>query len=157
MSRPGAVLAARIRTDLSELALLVDRAKHGWERAKSRDDDYYLDGVALNLHGFYSGLEKVFEKIAATIDESVPTAANWHQELLNQMCMEIPEVRPAVISEEVRDLLEDYRGFRHVVRNIYSFHLNPEKMERLISNIDLVQEKLTVELMSFAGFLLESD
>ncbi len=35
MSRPGAVLAARISTDLSELALLVDRAKHGWEGPKA--------------------------------------------------------------------------------------------------------------------------
>lgn len=48
-------------------------------------DDYYLDSVALNLHGFYSGLERVFEKVASTIDGSVPSAANWHRELLNQM------------------------------------------------------------------------
>jgi hypothetical protein len=157
MSKPGAVLAARIRTDLSELTLLVARAKQGWERAEKKDDDYYLDGVALNLHGFYSGLEKIFEKIAATIDGSVPTAVNWHQELLNQMCMDIPGVRPAVISEELRDLLEDYRGFRHVVRNVYTFHLNPEKMERLIAKIDLVLEKLTAELMAFATFIVEAE
>ena len=25
----------------------------GWERARRSDDDYYLDRVALNLHGFY--------------------------------------------------------------------------------------------------------
>jgi hypothetical protein len=157
MSKPGAVLAARIRSDLSELALLVERAKHGWEKAKDRNDDYYLDGVALNLHGFYSGLEKIFEKIAATIDGSVPTAANWHQELLAQMCMDIPGVRPAVISGELRDLLEDYRGFRHVVRNVYTFHLNPAKMEWLISRIDPVLEKLTAELTAFENFIKEAD
>lgn len=156
MSKPGAILAARVRTELKELAFLVERAKHGWEKAKSRNDDYYLDGVALNLHGFYSGLEKIFEKIAATVDGSVPAAANWHQELLSQMSMEIPQVRPAVISEELRDMLEDYRGFRHVVRNVYTYHLNPEKMERLITKIDSVLEKLTVELSAFATFLQES-
>lgn len=157
MSKPGAILAARIRTDLKELALLVERAKQGWEKAKNRNDDYYLDGVALNLHGFYSGLEKVFEKIAATVDGTVPTAANWHQELLGQMSMEIPEVRPAVISGELRDTLEDYRGFRHVVRNVYTYHLSPEKMERLIIKIDWVLEKLTNELIVFATFLQEAD
>jgi len=109
LSRPGAILSARIRTDLRELALLVERAKQGWEKAKKQHDDYYLDGMALNLHGFYSGLEKIFEKIASTVDGSVPTAANWHQELLGQMSMEIQDVRPAVISEELRDSLEDYR------------------------------------------------
>jgi len=125
MSRPGAILAARIRIDLPELAFLVERARQGWNKAKTLNDDYYLDGVALNLHGFYSGLEKIFEKIAATVDGSVPNAANWHQELLSQMSMEIPEVRPAVISQELRDMLEDYRGFRHVVRNVYTHLLNP--------------------------------
>ncbi len=129
MSRPGAILAARIRIDLPELAFLVERARQGWNKAKTLNDDYYLDGVALNLHGFYSGLEKIFEKIAATVDGSVPNAANWHQELLSQMSMEIPEVRPAVISQELRDMLEDYRGFRHVVRNVYTHLLNPEKIE----------------------------
>lgn len=157
MNRPGAILAARIRTDLKELVLLVERAKQGWEKAKSQHDDYYLDGVALNLHGFYSGLEKIFEKVASTVDGSVPSAANWHQELLAQMSMEIQDVRPAVISDELRDLLEDYRGFRHVVRNVYTYHLSPEKMERLITGVDVVLEKLTDELTTFARFLQESD
>lgn len=73
MSNSGTILAARIRTDIKELALLVERAKQGWEKAKSHNDDFYLDGVALNLHGFYSGLEKIFVKIASTVDGSVPT------------------------------------------------------------------------------------
>jgi hypothetical protein len=157
MNKPGTVLAARIRNDLKELALLIERARCGWEKAKSQNDDYYLDGVALNLHGFYSGLEKIFEKIAATVDGSVPTAANWHQELLGQMSMEIPEVRPAVISEELRELLEDYRGFRHVVRNVYTYHLSPEKIERLIAGVGFVLEKLKHELTSFAAFLQGAD
>src|SRR6266571_4194992 len=156
MSRPGAILAARIRIDLPELAFLVERARQGWNKAKTLNDDYYLDGVALNLHGFYSGLEKIFEKIAATVDGSVPNAANWHQELLSQMSMEIPEVRPAVISQELRDMLEDYRGFRHVVRNVYTHLLNPEKIELLITKIEPVLEKLTAEINAFATFLQEA-
>lgn len=157
MSNSGAILAARVQTDLKELTVLIERAKHGWEKAKTQHDDYYLDGVALNLHGFYTGLEKIFEKIATTVDGSVPTASNWHQELLRQMSMEIDGVRPAVISEECRDLLEDYRGFRHVVRNIYTYHLSPSKMEPLINQVDVVMEKLSVELTEFAAFLRDAD
>lgn len=153
MNRPSAILAARIRTELPELTTLVERAKKGWDKAKTLNDDFYLDGVALNLHGFYSGLEKLFEKIATTVDGSVPTAPNWHQELLSQMSMEIPEVRPAVITQELREMLEDYRGFRHVVRNVYTHQLNPEKLELLITKIEPVLEKLTAELNLFAKFL----
>lgn len=60
MSKPGLILSARILIELNELAFLVDRAKQGWNKARSLNDDYYLDGVALNLHGFYSGIEKIF-------------------------------------------------------------------------------------------------
>ena len=157
MSKPGAILVARIRTDLPELAFLVERARQGWDKAKSMNDDFYLDVVALNLHGFYSGLEKIFEKIASGVDGCVPSAANWHQELLNQMSMEIPKVRPAVISQEMRDMLEDFRGFRHVVRNVYTYHLNPEKIELLITKIEPVLEKLTAELNAFTIFLQETE
>ena len=157
MSKPGTILAARIRAEVPELAFLVERARQGWDRFKGQNDTFYLDGVALNLHGFYSGLEKIFEKIAAMVDGNVPSAANWHQELLSQMSMEIPAVRPAVISPGMRDMLEDYRGFRHVVRNVYTYHLNPEKIELLITKIEPTLEKLTTELDVFATFLQEAE
>jgi len=157
MSKPGLILAARILTDLKELALLAERAKQGWEKAKSRNDDFYFDAVALNLHGFYSGLENIFEKIASAVDGTVPSAANWHKELLNQMCMEVPNIRPAVISGNLCEMLEEYRGFRHVVRNVYTHHLNPEKMEPLVIKIDEALAELTTELTAFAKFVQEAE
>ena len=41
MSNPGAMLAARIQADLKELTVLIERARHGWEKAKTQHDDYY--------------------------------------------------------------------------------------------------------------------
>ncbi len=52
-------LAVRIRAELAELDHIADRVAEAWERALSVGDDYYLDSVALNLHGFYSGLERI--------------------------------------------------------------------------------------------------
>ena len=94
MNRKGAVLAGRILAELDELKFLDERIRLGMEKAKTQNDDFYIDSVALNLHGFYSGIERLFEKIAGTIDGSVPGGANWHQELLNQMFIEVPGVRP---------------------------------------------------------------
>lgn len=153
MSKIGAVLSGRIRDELSELARVVDRAEQGWERAKSQHDDYYLDGVALNLHSFYSGLEHIFEKIASLVDESVPAGSNWHQELIRQMSIEVSGVRPAVISAELRIALEEYRGFRHIVRNVYTYQLNPEKLKRLISMLRETLLRTERELLAFAKFL----
>ncbi len=153
MSKIGAVLSGRIRDELSELALVVDRAEQGWKKAQTQCDDYYLDGVALNLHGFYSGLEHIFEKIASIIDENIPNGTNWHQELMRQMNIEVPGVRPAVISAELRSALEEYLGFRHVVRNVYTYQLNPEKLEPLILLLQKTFSRVKREFLAFAKFL----
>ena len=153
MNKTGTILAARILSELKELSVLVDRAVQGLERAKKRDDDYYLDGVALNLHGFYSGLERIFERIASDIDGSVPSGTNWHRELLNQMAIEVPSIRPAIISSELKEKLEEYRGFRHVVRNVYTYRLNPEKIEGLVVRLNTVLEKTETDIIGFARFL----
>jgi len=132
MNRAGAILAARISSELKELSEVVGRAEQGWKRAKKTNDDFYLDSVALNIHGFYSGLELIFEKIASAVDGNTPTGTTWHRDLLDQMYAEIPGVRPAVISVGLKDALDEYRGFRHVVRNVYTHHLSGEKIKTLI-------------------------
>ncbi len=54
-------LAARIRDELTELDRVAGRVAEGRARALRNGDDYYLDSVALNLHGLYGGLERIFE------------------------------------------------------------------------------------------------
>jgi hypothetical protein len=146
-------LANRIRDELGELARVLDRAQEGWQRAQQSSDDLYLDGVALNLHGFYAGLERLFELIAATVDGTVPQGANWHEMLLRQMVAEVPRVRPAVLSETTRSILDEYRGFRHVVRNVYTFKFDPAKVLRLIQAAPMVFSQVRAELLAFADFL----
>ncbi len=63
-----AELVERIHQELDEIHRVLARMNEGWERARRSNDDYYLDGVALNLHGFYSGMERIFTQIAETID-----------------------------------------------------------------------------------------
>lgn len=157
MNPQAAILTARIDTELSELKLVVDRTLQAWDKAAKQDDDFYLDSVALNLHAFYSGLERIFEKLASTIDRTVPSAANWHQELLTQMQTEIPSVRPAVISSQLKESLEEYRGFRHVVRNVYAYHLKPEKLKILVGNLESTFRLASEELTVFGDFLKTLD
>jgi hypothetical protein len=146
-------LANRIRQELTELEYVVARTNEGWQRARRSNDDYYLDGVALNLHGFYSGLERVFALIAETIDGSLPQGENWHLTLLQQMMQEKPRLRPAVISESVVKRLNEYRGFRHVVRNVYTYRFDPVKVEKLVRLAPDLFNQLKAELLAFAAFL----
>jgi hypothetical protein len=48
------------------------------------------------------------------------------------MCVPIEGTRPAFISAGTKLLLNEFRGFRHVFRNIYGFNLIPERIARLL-------------------------
>jgi hypothetical protein len=149
------VLAGRIHRELEELGRVVTRAERALEAARQRpeDQDLYLDSAALNLHDFYSGLERVFSLIASSVDESVPRGHEWHRELLRQMGTDIPQVRPAVLSAQTVQDLEEYLGFRHVVRHIYAFEFDFERVERLVRHLRPLFERVSTELKAFANLL----
>lgn len=146
-------LASRIRQELTELERVLARVGEGWQRARRSSDDFYLDAVALNLHGFYSGLERIFTLVAETIDGSMPKGENWHMLLLEQMTKEIPRVRPAVVSKKVAERLNEFRGFRHVVRNVYTYRFDPAKVEKLVASAPDLFLQVKSELSAFADFL----
>ena len=126
MNTRAIALSARLRSELSDLAQIVERAQTLLKKAVEQDEDYY-DGVALNLHSFYTGTERILEEIAKAIDGSVPEGAGWHRDLLMLMSAELSTIRPAVISHKTRHCLDEYRGLRHIVRDIYTFNLKPSR------------------------------
>ncbi len=56
-------LVERIGQELEELQRILKRINEGWERSRRSEEDDYIDGVALNLHGLYSGFERIFAQI----------------------------------------------------------------------------------------------
>jgi len=149
------VAAGRLRQELADLERVVSRAERAVAAARRRpeDQDLYLDSAALNVHDFYAGLERVFQHIAANIDRSVPTGPEWHRELLRQMGTALPQIRPQVLSAETVKALDEYLRFRHVVRNIYAFEFDAERITRLVQNLRPTFERVQVELLRFAEFL----
>jgi len=146
-------LSARIVKELTEVEQVVDRCLDIWQQSEASGDDRYVDGVALNLQSFYTGLERIFELAAAELDQSVPGGSNWHQELLRQAATPIPKLRPALISDSTRDALDRYRGFRHVVRHVYSFDIDKEQIEPLVRGIRSVFNNARSDLTTFADVL----
>jgi hypothetical protein len=129
------------------------RATEGWRRAQVTSDDYYIDGVALSLHSFYNGIERILELIAIEVDNQKPTGDAWHRSLLQQMTVETPTIRPAVLSETTFLRLDQYRGFRHVVRNVYAYNFDPAKVGQLVKDLPATTDAVTAELAAFARFL----
>ena len=153
MNTPLQGLTERMRRELVELDQVVTRLLEAWQRARRSGDDFYLDSVALNLHGFYSGIERIFERLAETLDGSLPKGENWHQALLIQMSKEVTGIRPAVISQQSLKRLDEYRGFRHGVRNVYTFHFDEAKLEKLVFGASDAFAQVRAEILAFADFL----
>lgn len=147
-------LAGRISVALEDLSRVVSRTELLAAKAQQTGDDGYWDAVALNLHGFYAGTEHVLEDIARTVDESLPDGAGWHQDLLLQMSAEVKAVRPPVLSQATRHCLDEYRGFRHVVRNVYTFNLNPTRLAALSGGLRSCLEMTAGDLSDFSAFVL---
>ena len=101
-------LADRFRREVKDLDRVVHRTLQAWERAKAAatDQDIYLDAAALNLHGFYSGLERLFELVARHLDRSQPSSETWHRDLLQMMKSDVADVRPALIDADSADAEE---------------------------------------------------
>lgn len=87
---------------------------------------------------------------------AMPQGENWRQVLLRQMANEVAGVRPAVISAETYAQLDEYGGFRHVVRNVYTYKFDPLKLEKLVEKARPLFRRIRTELLAFADFLEEA-
>ncbi len=149
------LLARRIELEIDQLERTQAVAQQHWQTAlrTATDQDAYLNSVALNLHSFYSGLERIFELIAIELDGGVLGGETWHTELLRQMSMEATKVRPAVLQQDTAAKLDEYRKFRHRIRNIYAANLDPERMAYLVVGLSTLWPQVRSELAAFGEFL----
>jgi hypothetical protein len=71
------------------------------------------------------------------------------------MSLEVTGIRPAVLSNEIINRLDEYLRFRHVVRNVYTFHFDLERLDRLVKDLRPSFEQLRADLQDFSTFLKE--
>lgn len=149
------VLAERLRAEVLTLELVVAQATGAVDRAiqHPQDQDYFLAAAAFDLHGFYTGVERLLEMIAREVDGGQPTGQRWHRELLTQMALAMPGLRPAVLSSDTSTALTEYLEFRHVVRNVYTFNLRAGRVVELVGGVRAVYEQVTHDLLAFVAFL----
>lgn len=153
MNANVATLALRIRSELVDIAQIVARAQRLLSKAIQQNDDDYFDGVALNLHSFYTAAERILEDITREVDGAVPSGSNWHRDVLTQLAVEFPGRRPAVLQHSSRACLDDYRGLRHVIRNVYAFNFSSQRLQELVEGLPQCHGALVADLEQFCQFL----
>ena len=139
---------AEVQTHLEELGHIVSEA-NSYAAGADEGDLLRLRAFGSLLHDFYTGVEAIFQIVADEVDGSRPTSSDWHRRLLSGMAAELPEVRPPVISRNLESLLDEYRGFRHIFRNVYGRRLTWHRMKPLVEALPHTFEQLKTELSTF--------
>lgn len=141
-------LQAELRVDLVAIAARADETAAlvvRWEREGSLPRSELIV-VAVNLHAWYTAVECAYERVARLLDHSLPQGPTWHVELLSQMQIEIPGLRPSVMPTTVKAEVHELRKFRHFFRNAYVLDLDAQRVRertRELANADpLVQAGL---------------
>jgi hypothetical protein len=101
------------------------------------------------LHNLYSAFEDLFKLTAGFWENNVNIDGDFHVNLLKRMLVHIEQVRPALISEQSYQFLNELRGFRHVFRHAYSFGMDDERISFLLFRVLKRKELLIQDLKKF--------
>ena len=148
-------LTQRINDELDKIEGTLERIHRGLDNIDVlpvQAREFIENTIATDLADIYSGIERIFERIAREVDTLMPTGSRWHKNLLAQMAEKRPERRP-VISENTRRELEELLEFRHKVNNIYGKELRYEKTIPHAKSIDALFTNVSQDLNMFTDSL----
>lgn len=84
--------------------------------AAGASDPNVLARAAVALHHAYSAVESALARIAKVLDTE-PSGINWHRSLIETAVIEVPGIRPGLLSASALPHLRDILAFRHFFRH----------------------------------------
>lgn len=122
-------LIAELEGDATEIERVLAHNREAWERVSAgASGPVDLGALAFTIHTIYGVLENYFLRISKFFENNLP-ANRWHRELVEKMTLDIPGLRPALITNvNEKSQVLDLVRFRHRVRNLYGEDLDVKKM-----------------------------
>ena len=157
MNTSSALLRADIRDEVARLRRAVTdfrEAVAGIDLSAAELPSFTKAAIGSYLHSFYTGCEHVFRSISAFFENELDQV-RWHADLLKRMRLEIPGVRPRVLTDALAAELDLYRGFRHVFREAYGFELDWRRLRPLAERLGEVSSETFAQIERFAAELPE--
>ncbi len=151
-------LTQRINDECVKIESTVNsivKALEDIELAPANFRQYIEESIGGKLVDVYSGIERIFERIADEVDGYLPKGGRWHKDLLEQMTRQRPERQP-VISQETFLLLENLLEFRHKINNIYADEIIYDNTETHAKNIERLYQSFSDDLKMFIDSLAQS-
>ena len=150
------ILKEEIEIELKNLERLAREMQELTDKFVNKPDFVETRAAGSILHDFYSGVEKIFERIAVHIDGKLPKREDWHTELLLQMAHPIKGVRDAVVGTDLLGKFKEYLRFRHLFRHIYGFELRWERFKNLSLSLFTILSEFKDNLEEFKDTLNNS-
>jgi hypothetical protein len=146
-------LDLRIERDkLSELVGSLERLEGRMQAGSASSETF--DSAALRLQSLYTGVERCLVLIVRVLNGGTPEGSDWHRQLLDRMAI-ATESRPAVLSPAVRSGLAELLAFRHVVRHLYAYELEEDRVRLLLQRAIALWPGIGADLGRFQAWLDE--
>lgn len=115
-----------------------------------------LDSIAYQIHNLYCSVEDLLKLVAKTFENNVGKGGDWHRILLLRMNQPVKGIRPAFLSEASWEILDQLRGFRHVVRHAYGKEIEITQLRVNIGAAQKLYQSISKDVESFINELDES-
>jgi len=148
---------ADLERELKNLELLMQERTEFFLELSGKPTKIFVRACASILHDFYSGIEKILERIASEIDGGAPRGYDRHLQLLQRMLSPVPDTRPAVIEASLGEALDEFMRFRHVFRHQYGFQLRWPQVKELADQIPAVHRRFVEQIRAFEQWLQTAD
>jgi hypothetical protein len=142
-----------ILSELDNISQLMHDYADFVAKYSGKMDSYLLRAKASFIADFYMGVGKIFGLIVEELNGGTPRGEGWHKRLLHTMSLEMKGIRPLVISDELRQDLLKFLGFRHVVRQAYGFQIDANKLGELEKIFPKTWKRFSREIKKFCNFL----
>lgn len=146
-------LKTRIEDEMTSIEDTISTINKVFEQMEGVSDFIIAPALASYIADFYTGCERISERVAAYLDGGLPTSKDWHFELLKQVAEPGGNNRPPLWSGALLLELDEYRKFRHLERHIYKIELKPERVIILAENIEPVFNKIKSSVNIFCSWL----
>lgn len=98
---------------------------------------------------FYSGCERLAERVVVTLDDGLPTGKAWHKQLLLKVAKPGSEDRPPLWDQSLLRQLDQYRTFRHRVRHLYNIDLDDDRVLAMAQNVPAIFAQVEQSVVQF--------
>jgi predicted nucleotidyltransferase len=146
-------LKARIEGEMKLITTTIEVIKEILPQANASPEILVIPALASYIADFYSGCERISERVAIVLDGQLPKGENWHQQLLAQLAEPGGHDRPPLWQGALLLQLNEYRSFRHVERHRYRIELQKDRVFALAADSIPVFEHIQAAVDQFNQWL----